>query len=222
MNNYNIKKNNNNNNNNNDNNNNNNNNNNNKFQELHISNRKGKNKNFSTKNIRIKKSSDGKPLFGRKCCISNQNIIKIDISKKGLNDDENCDPKKNNKKKKKGFRFDFDKELKLKRPTKQHYMFQSLISLDKKNIFNYDSKKKPKKKASKKRYDSFDSLISQILNSSSMSNSYRNAKEKNNDSAKSESFFSSRLNIQIISRGKLYPKKLFFLLKYIYKKLISS
>jgi len=150
LNNYNIKKNNNNNNNNNDNNNNNNNNNNNKFQELHISNRKGKNKNFSTKNIRIKKSSDGKPLFGRKCYISNQNIIKIDISKKGLNDDENCDPKKNNKKKKKGFRFDFDKELKLKRPTKQHYMFQSLISLDKKNIFNYDTKKNQKKRHQKK------------------------------------------------------------------------
>ena len=70
-------------------------------------------------------------------------------------------------------------------------MFQSLISLDKKNIFNYDTKKKPKKKAPKKTYDSFDSLINQILNSSSMSNSYRNAKEKNNDSVKSESFFSS-------------------------------
>lgn len=161
---------------------------NNKCQETYISNRKNKNKNFSTKNIQLKKVSDGKPLFTRNCYISNQNIIKVDLSKKDFNFDENCEQKKNNKKKKKGFFFDFDKELKLKRPTKRNYMFQSLISLDKKNIFNYEHKKKPKKKVSKKRYDSFDSLISQIFN---MSNSYRNIKENNNNNAKSESFFSS-------------------------------
>ena len=79
----------------------------NKIQDLHIktynnnmSNQKNKNKYFSTKNIQLK--NDGKAKIGRKCYISNQNIIKLDISKKPFNDFvENGDLRKSNKKKKK-------------------------------------------------------------------------------------------------------------------------
>ena len=159
----------------------------NKNQDLHIkvsknnsSNRKHINKNFSTKNIEIKKGDDGKPIFGRKCFISNQNIVKIDLSKKGFNDciDGNCDQRKINKKKKKLYHFDFDKELKLKRPVK-HNIFQSLISTNKENIFGSEKKlikidkKKVKKKVSKKKDNSLDSLIHNIFDSSSFSKSNR-------------------------------------------------
>ena len=170
---------------------------NNKNQDLHIkvnnntSNKKNKSNNFSTKNIQIKKGDDGKAAIGRKCFISNQNIVKIDISKKHFNDfnDENCDQRKSIKKKKKSNNFDFGKELKLKRPNKQN-LFQSLISMNKENIFNSDKKlikiekKKTKKKISKKKNDSFDSLIHNILDSSSLSKSDINEKEKNINSKK--------------------------------------
>ena len=178
----------------------------NKNQDLHIkvsnnntSNKKNINKNFSTKNIEIKKGDDGKLIFGRKCFISNQNIVKVDLSKKGFNDciDGNCDQRKINKKKKKLYHFDFDKELKLKRPIK-HNIFQSLISINKENIFSSDKKlikidkKKVKKKVSKKKDDSLDSLIHNIFDSSSFSKS--NRKEK--DSCHSSILKNHKLKIQ--------------------------
>jgi hypothetical protein len=164
---------------------------NNKNQDLHIkennntTNKKNKNKNFSTKNIQMKKGDDGKAIIGRKCFISNQNIIKVDISKKNLNDcvDENCDQKKGIKKKKKSFRMDFEKDLKLKRPEKKS-LYQSLISMNKENIFNSDKKlikveqKQNKKKITKKKDDSFNSLIRNIMDSSSFSKSKSNKKKK--------------------------------------------
>jgi hypothetical protein len=170
----------------------------NKNQDLHIkvtnnntSNRKNKNKNFSTKNIIIKKRDDGKGIFGRKCFISNQNILKVDLTKKGFNEciDENCDQRKSIKKKKKSYHFDFDKELKLKKPIK-HNRFQSLISINKENIFV--SNKKVKKKVSKKKNDSLDSLIHNIFDSSSFSKS--NRKEK--DSCHSSILKNHKLKIQ--------------------------
>ena len=178
----------------------------NKNQDLHIkvtnnntSNRKNKNKNFSTKNIIIKKRDDGKGIFGRKCFISNQNILKVDLTKKGFNEciDENCDQRKSIKKKKKLYHFDFDKDLKLKKPIK-HNRFQSLISINKENIFGSDKKlikidkKKAKKKVSKKKNDSLDSLIHNIFDSSSFSKS--NRKEK--DSCHSSILKNHKLKIQ--------------------------
>ena len=167
---------------------------NNKNQDLHIKvnnnnisniKNKNKNKNFSTKNIQIKKGDDKKATIGRKCFISNQNIVKVDISKKPFNDynDENCEQRKSMKKKKKNYHFDFCKELKLKKPIKRN-IFQSLISMNKENIFNSDKKlikiekKKTKKNIPKKKDSSFDSIIRNILDSSSFSKSNKNEKEK--------------------------------------------
>ena len=172
---------------------------NNKNQELNIkvgnniSNRKKNNKNFSNKNIQLKKGIDGKTYLGRKCYISNQNIIKVDVTKKNYNDytNENSNQRKINKKKKKHY-FDFDKDLKVKRP--KHFRFQSLINNLNKNIFDSDkkliiAKKESKKIIQKKKNDS--SCIDFNFDSSYLSKRNENDKEKKiifNDSKSNSSF----------------------------------
>ena len=192
----------------------------NKIQDLHIKtnnnnmqNQKNKNKNFSTKNIQLK--NDGKSKIGRKCYISNQNIIKLDVSKKPFNDFvENGDQRKGNKKKKK---FDFEKELKLKKPIK-HDKFQSLIAAPKKEeIFISDisnkklikvDKKKVKKKISKKKDSSYESLIRNILDSSSFSKSYKNEKSFDSNKNNKLKYQQYKMNhINSISLGRYLKRR---------------